>query len=1514
MSTASHPRTAEATHPIAPAIRLAFVLFSVFAMILALASPSVAFAVDSETQLRYACAQKSNGLLRAAGSPGDCRPKQETAVTIWPGPTTLCIQPDGSVRRFTSAKSCTGTRPAGTMLVVPSTTGQVAYFCAPSSGVLRRVDASTACLSTEQRYVIGNQDPTDLTLSNDDVLENEPAGTVVGTLGLVDGDPAATPAFSLVSGAGSDDNASFAITGSTLKTAASFDYEAKQRYTIRVRGTDGYGGSREEAFTISVADVDEDVPPTAVADTATIEEDSEPTTIDVLANDTDPDGGPISIDGVSAPSHGMLTVLADEQILSYEPFPGYCNDPPGTTPDEFTYTLAPGGSTTTVSVTVSCVDDLPVADDDEATVSEDASATAIDVLANDADSDGGPRSITSVVQPAHGTVVITGGGTGLSYEPHPQYCNAPGGDPDVFSYTLSPGDANAQVSVTVTCVADAPVADDDHFDGANSAVGNTTFVINDPTDGVPIVAGPHRVVSGSVLDGDTDSDPGTVLALVPGTFPTQFGGSVVIEADGDTIYTPPAGCDTVVDSFDYTVTDQGPVAPLTDVGTVIIAITDCVWYVSNDADGPSSGTSTAPFDTISEAATASGDGDDLFVFKGDGTTTGYSTAIALDDDQQLIGEASDLVVGGRTLHTGDPAKRPTITMATGLYVVGLGVGNRVAGLEVHPTTDGGGGIGVVDIVGDPAGDVTVDDVRIVDDVSGGIGLALQGVTGTSRIGDLDVDVIGFGVLVDSTEKVVFDPAASVKIQTLGTGWGFLARLSNLEGSQIDRVFVSGVSNGGGVNLQQTTGAVAFGDLFISTKGASQAGFSLNLTGPVTVPASANASIYATNGPAVHVGASAGSSLSFDNVTSTKSGVYGINIDQIGTGTFSAATGELSAGSSVYTPFRVRGGSGDISYGGSITDGPATTSVDIQDRTGGTVTLSGSITDGSDAGGGVIVENSTGGATVLSGASKHLETGVYPGIKFASSAGHRLSITGGGLDVTTTSGRALDVYTSGTIVVTGTGNRLASTTGIALSIALTGIGSDDVTFERISSNGATSGILLGATGSAGGLHVTGGGSTIQGGDASGGTIAAATGNAIDLTNTADVSLRNMRIENSAGNGVVGTGVAGFSFVSGTVTGAGDAADEDGIAFDGANLSNLSGTVDISNNVLTSNEASGISIANRGGTISSASIGGNRISDAGDELTPGSAIVVSATGSSIGAAAISSATIVANTISGFRAGNGILVIGGNTLGASPATLGTPGDLGRVVAVNANSMDGGTGGFGHQPDAFAAIDVSGAAKANLQVTGNGRSVGAPIRHVDCRAIIVSASGAADVAAQINANVIEAGNGAECPGIEARADSLNGVGASLTAQVLDNTVSQTSGSGVAVRALGAGDVVAQVKNNTVSAPTGGDFSGIFAQSGRPIDTASELCLAIAGNETAGSSVFGPTMPGIDLAKTSSDPSVNDFGIEGLALGQTATPAVENHVNNFNPLSAPSNGGIGVGGTLLSEATSGFETCTTGP
>ena len=173
--------------------------------------------------------------------------------------------------------------------------------------------------------------------------------------------------------------------------------------------------------------------PTAVNDTATVDEDADPTTIDVLANDTNPDGGPRQIASVTQPDNGTVEVAGDNQSLTYEPDADYCND--GDPTDNFTYTLN-GGSTATVAVTVNCADDAPTAVNDTATVDEDADPTTIDVLANDTNPDGGPRQIASVTQPDNGTVEVAGDNQSLTYEPDADYCND--GDPtDNFTYTLT---------------------------------------------------------------------------------------------------------------------------------------------------------------------------------------------------------------------------------------------------------------------------------------------------------------------------------------------------------------------------------------------------------------------------------------------------------------------------------------------------------------------------------------------------------------------------------------------------------------------------------------------------------------------------------------------------------------------------------------------------------------------------------------------------------------------------------------------------------------------------------------------------------------------------------------------------------------------------------------------------------------------------------------------------------------------------------------------------------------------
>lgn len=97
-----------------------------------------------------------------------------------------------------------------------------------------------------------SESPTDLALSSADIDESSPVGSTVGTLSTVDEDNGETYTYTLVSGTGSTDNASFSISGNELQSAEIFDFETKTSYTVRVETNDGNGGLLEEAFTISI--------------------------------------------------------------------------------------------------------------------------------------------------------------------------------------------------------------------------------------------------------------------------------------------------------------------------------------------------------------------------------------------------------------------------------------------------------------------------------------------------------------------------------------------------------------------------------------------------------------------------------------------------------------------------------------------------------------------------------------------------------------------------------------------------------------------------------------------------------------------------------------------------------------------------------------------------------------------------------------------------------------------------------------------------------------------------------------------------------------------------------------------------------------------------------------------------------------------------------------------------------------------------------------------------------------
>ncbi len=107
--------------------------------------------------------------------------------------------------------------------------------------------------------VFRSNDPLEIILSSNSIDENLQPNTQVGVFTTVD-DDSNTFTYSLVSGTGDADNASFTISGDQLLTTEMFDFETKSSYSILVRTDDGEGGMLDQQFTVFVNDIFEPLP------------------------------------------------------------------------------------------------------------------------------------------------------------------------------------------------------------------------------------------------------------------------------------------------------------------------------------------------------------------------------------------------------------------------------------------------------------------------------------------------------------------------------------------------------------------------------------------------------------------------------------------------------------------------------------------------------------------------------------------------------------------------------------------------------------------------------------------------------------------------------------------------------------------------------------------------------------------------------------------------------------------------------------------------------------------------------------------------------------------------------------------------------------------------------------------------------------------------------------------------------------------------------------------------------
>lgn len=362
---------------------------------------------------------------------------------------------------------------------------------------------------------------------------------------------------------------------------------------------DGAGNlSDNDPFRITVIDVNR--PPDAIDDEESTDEDN-PVSFNVLDDngngaDSDPDSDSLTV--VSFDDTGVLGTVTDNGggNFTYDPENEFQDLAQGETAQvTFDYTIEDGfggSDTATVTITITGVNDPPVAVDDADTTPEDTPVTTPVVLPNDTDIDGDSLAITTFTQPSNGSVNCTG--TQCTYTPDPHFNGV-----DTYTYTISDGKGGfdtATVTITMEPANDAPVADPD----LHSMRKNT--------------AGDPQNLTGVALPVSDPLDTGATLTCTLNG-PQPANGTVTVNSDCTFDYTPDQ--DFIgTDTFDYEVCDDGtdagsatPEGPLCATNTITI-------QVNNDPPTADPQSQTTPEDTpINLTLTGSDPNSDPLVYE-----------------------------------------------------------------------------------------------------------------------------------------------------------------------------------------------------------------------------------------------------------------------------------------------------------------------------------------------------------------------------------------------------------------------------------------------------------------------------------------------------------------------------------------------------------------------------------------------------------------------------------------------------------------------------------------------------------------------------------------------------------------------------------------------------------------------------------------------------------------------------------------------------------------------------------
>lgn len=284
-------------------------------------------------------------------------------------------------------------------------------------------------------------------------------------------------------------------------------------------------------------------PPVTQDDSANVNEDFS-VTLDVLANDSDPENDTLTLVSATDENGGNISIVNNQ--IEFSPGANFNGE------TQITYRVSDGQGNTTAgfaNVTVLAVNDAPDAINDSFSLNEDG-LLSDNVLNNDTDIDGDILAVqaASFLTANGGTVELQENGDFI-YTPALNFNGI-----DSFEYTIVDASGvtdSAIVTLSIASVNDGPVAQNDDFDIDRDGSLNGNLLAD----------------NGNGVDSDVDGDQ---LRVAEAVITTAQGGTVTILENGDFTYEPLSGF-SGTDSFEYTLFDGSGGS---DIGTAIIEVND----------------------------------------------------------------------------------------------------------------------------------------------------------------------------------------------------------------------------------------------------------------------------------------------------------------------------------------------------------------------------------------------------------------------------------------------------------------------------------------------------------------------------------------------------------------------------------------------------------------------------------------------------------------------------------------------------------------------------------------------------------------------------------------------------------------------------------------------------------------------------------------------------------------------------------------------------------------------------